>query len=225
MIYNNNDIVPTPWQVLKRFFDILNYSELKNALLSFSTLIVAYFTTIFVSLVLSVLTINHKYFKSYLKDILSFLIKVPNIAYVTYFILFFGIGYPTIVSVILTAAIPITTLHIISVFENLNENTIIISELYKIPFLRRVKYFYIPSLFDSFNTIFITSFSISFKSLIMAEFLGGLGGLGYGLIERKETFQMDMLMAYILFVTILGILFQNILEYMLKKVKDVYYQV
>jgi NitT/TauT family transport system permease protein len=225
VIYNNKDIFPTPWQVIVRFTDILNFSELKNAILSFITLIISYALTIFISLFLSILTINRNKTKNYIKGILSFLIKIPNIAYVTYFILFLGIGYPTIVSVILTAAIPITSLHIISVFENLNYNTLIISDLYEIPFFRRVKYFYIPSLFESFNTIFVTSFSISFKSLIMAEFLGGLGGLGYGLVEKKESFQMDILMAYILFITILGIFFQNILEFLLNKVKDVYYKI
>ncbi|MBN1957798.1 MAG: ABC transporter permease subunit [Desulfuromonadales bacterium] len=150
--------------------------------------------------------------KAVIKDLMSFVIRIPSIASISFFVLLCGTGALTIYLSVMTVVIPVACLGILGIYEKINPGMTTINRVYRVPFVRQAFYLYLPTLFGSFHAIFILSYSLTFKALIMAEFLGGLSGLGYGLMLRRETLDLNQLSAYILLIALAGLFSQSVLE-------------
>lgn len=150
--------------------------------------------------------------KAVIKDLMSFIIRIPSIASISFFVLLCGTGYRTIYLSVMAIVIPVACLSTLGLYEKVNPGMHTINQVYRVPFIRKAWYLYLPTLFGSFHAVFILSYSLTFKALIMAEFLGGLSGMGYALMLSRETLDLHQLTAYILIIALAGLFSQSILE-------------
>ncbi|MCX8084285.1 MAG: ABC transporter permease subunit [Calditerrivibrio sp.] len=191
---------------------MLNIELVKTIAYSFYRLILAYILSLFLSLVMALLSEKWGNISEGLLVVFSTMLKVPNIAFLTFFMLFIGIGTPTVMMTIIVSLVPTMGLAFMSVLKQADKHVIEISDIFRVPFIRRVFYFYLPSLVESFPPIFNMSFSLAFKVMVMAEFVAGMNGLGYKLVEKKVSFNMDEVIGYIILIVLTGVFFQSILE-------------
>ena len=219
--FADRNVLPGPVETLLACIEMSTPEQFINVSVSMLRLVFAYVISLGVALFFALLSMKNLTVRTVVSDIMSALIKIPNIAYVTYFMLFIGIGTASVVSTVAVSVVPVITLSVLGVLDKLDKNVHIVSDIYKVPFLRRVRYFFIPGIFEAFHPIYLMSISMSFKTLVMAEFIAGMSGLGYGLVEQKETFQMQNVLAYIIIIVIVGILIQKILEILYFRAKIV----
>lgn len=212
-------LLPSPSKTFNTLYRLADYQLVITMSQSFFRLLVAYFFSMIIALILGFISQKWDLFHEAVEIISSSMLKIPNIAYLTFFMLFVGIGTPTIFLTITFSVIPTATLAILATLKQSDKNVIEISDIFNVPFHRRVFYFYTPTLITSLQSIFNLTFSLAFKVMIMAEFIAGMNGLGYKLVEKKASFNMDEVLAYILVIVIAGVISQKILEFLVKKVK------
>ncbi len=212
-------LLPSPIKTLNTLLRLADQQLIITVTQSFLRLFVAYLFSMLLSFILGFLSQKWKLFHEAIEIISSSMLKVPNIAYLTFFMLFVGIGTPTIFFTISFSVIPTATLAILATLKQSDKNIIEISDIFKVPFYRRVIYFYTPTIITSLPSIFNLTFSLAFKVMIMAEFIAGMNGLGYKLVEKKASFNMDEVLAYIIVIVISGVLFQKILELLVMRIK------
>lgn len=206
------ELVPGPLETLITALHLLNSSEAINLLTTLGRTLAAFLASLSLSVLFALAGQYNRLSKEVIKDLMSFIIRIPSIASITFFVLVCGAGPPAIYLSVLTIVIPVTSLSIIGLYEKVNPDLQTINRVYRIPFVRQAWYLYLPTLFGAFHAIFILSYSLAFKALIMAEFLGGLSGMGYGLLIRRETLDLHELTAYILLIALAGLFSQMLLE-------------
>lgn len=215
-------LLPSPFETFKILFGMLNLNLFIDISHSIVRLIIAYTISLLITFTLSMFAQINGSVQYCINTIFSALIKVPNVAYITFFLLFIGIGTPTIITTIIVTTVPITGLALNGILKNLNKDILEISVIYNVPFLRKVFYFYLPTVFDSFYPIYTMSISFAFKVMVMTEFIAGMNGLGYKLVEKKAEFDMSGVIAYIIIIVLIGIILQKLIEYLYRKVTNVY---
>lgn len=218
-LFTEEYLLPPPYYVLFTISGMLNWDLLLSIYYSFSRLLFAYFIAILISVFLAVIAQRNDILNYLVESILSHLLKIPNVGYLTFFLLFIGIGTPTIITTIVVSSVPVITMALLGVLRQSNRHLLEISEIFNVNFKNRSFYFYLPTIFDGFYPIFSMSFSFSFKVLIMSEFIAGMNGLGYRLVEKKAEFSMDSVIAYIIIIVVAGIVFQKIIEYIFLRIK------
>ena len=205
-------LFPGPLETLAAAFGIVASAGVRDVLITLLRTLNAFVISLALALLVALTGQYNRQLEDVVKELMSFLIRIPSIASITFFVLLFGTGPLTIYVSVACVVIPVTVLSISGLYEKLNPDLHTISRVYRVPYYRKVFYFYLPALFGAFQPIFILSYSLTFKALIMAEFLGGLSGLGYGLMIQRETLDLDRLTAYILLIALAGFCSQKLLE-------------
>jgi len=217
-LFTESYILPSPFHVGYVLVGMINYELVKTIFYSFLRLMAGYLISLIISIALAIISKKNDTILEVIEIITSSMLKVPNIAYLTIFMLFVGVGTPTVIATIVVSLVPTMTLSFLSVYKQINKHIEEISDIFKVPFLTRAVYFYLPTLMNSFYPIFIMTFSLGFKLMIMAEFIAGSNGLGYRLVEKKIGFNMDEVIAYIIIIVIVGVLLQKIFESIFRRV-------
>ncbi|MDK2792325.1 MAG: hypothetical protein PWQ25_1188 [Deferribacteres bacterium] len=221
-LFFENYVLPSPYTTLLAIFRMIDYNLLNTVVVSFFRLFLAYVLSVVISVFFSVSSQFSKNIGALIETVMSSIIKVPNIAYLTIFMLIIGVGSYTVMATIAITIIPATTLAFIAILKQLDENILEVTDIFEVIYFKRIFYLYLPMIFESFYPVFQMSFSLGFKIMVMAEFIAGVDGLGYKLVEKKISFNIDELFGYVVIMTFTGIFFQKLLEVIYLKIKDVH---
>ncbi len=207
-----DSIIPGPLQTIATAATLLNATELHTLLTTLWRTLTAFLASLTLAVLFALAGQFNPLSKAVVKDLMSFIIRIPSIASISFFVLLCGTGYRTIYLSVMAVVIPVACLSTLGIYEKINPGLHTINRVYRVPFFRQALHLYLPTLFGSFHAVFILSYSLTFKALIMAEFLGGLSGMGYGLMLRRETLDLHQLTAYILLIALAGLFSQSLLE-------------
>lgn len=205
-------LIPGPLQTLVAALKLINGAEIITLLTTLWRTFAAFALSLVLAIGFALLGQLSPLAKAVIKDLMSFVIRIPSIAAISFFVLLSGAGQLTIYFSVMTVVIPVTCLSILGIYEKINPGMQTINRVYRIPLHRQAIYLYLPTLFAGFHATFVLSYSLTFKALIMAEFLGGLSGMGYGLMLRRETLDLTQLTAYVLIIALVGMGSQSLLE-------------
>ncbi len=90
--------------------------------------------------------------------------------------------------------------------------------LYQVPFWRRLRYFYIPSLLPYFSACAVTSFGLAWKAGVAAEILvTPKNSIGYHLYNAKIYLETEDLFAYTLVVILCSLICESVLRLSLRR--------
>lgn len=206
-------LFPQPVATLQAVFSIILSADVWDLFTTLYRTMIAFFMTLFAAVFIAIAAQYNRLTKEVVKDLMSFIIRIPTIAYITFYVLLLGAGLLTIYLAVVTAVIPVATLSIISLYDKISPDMHTINRVYRVPFVKQAFFLYIPYLFHSFHSIFLLSYSMTFKALIMTEFFAGLSGLGYGLMIQRETLDIERLTAYIMIIALVGFASQKGLEW------------
>ena len=205
-------MIPGPAATLNAALRILSTDETLQLLITLQRTLLAFVASLGLAVLFALLGQYNRLSNDVIRDLMSFMIRIPSIAWITFLVLVCGTGRWAIYLSVLIIVVPVACLSVVSLYEKINPDLHTINQVYRVPFVRQAVYLYLPTLFAAFHAIFILSYSLTFKALIMAEFLGGLSGMGYGLLIQRETLDLTQLTAYILLIALVGFFSQLLLE-------------
>lgn len=135
--------------------------------------------------------------------------NVPPIAWITLLLIWLGLGNgPPLVIVVITT----TPLVAVSVAQGVRELDPALLEMAHVFDLNRrhiLRHIVLPSLGGRIFASALLALGFTWRVLVMAEFLGSTGGLGYRLSWARQNLDTDQAFAYILVVVALSVFIER----------------
>jgi NitT/TauT family transport system permease protein len=215
-VYLDNDLMlPTFLATLKGFWSVISNGELvEKTVTSLKVLFTAYVCGVLIAGTLTVLAITTRVGTDFLEVLTAMFNPLPAIALLPLTLLWFGLGYPSIIAVIIHAVTWPIALNIYNGFMGVSNTLRMVGKNYELSGLSFVFKILIPAAFASILTGLKVGWAFSWRTLIAAELVFGVssggGGLGWFIYEKKNQLDIDLVFAGLLTVIIIGILIENI---------------
>ncbi len=210
-------MLPSPYKVYKAIISDFSVLLINSTTTLIEAILGVTFATIF-SFLISILMDKFKFIYKCVFPIIVFSQTIPTIAIAPLFILWFG--YSILAKIILVAIVcffPIS----ISILEGLKScdiNSIILMKSMgasKFQIFTLVKF---PKLLPNFFSGLKIAVSYSLVSAVVAEWLGGYGGLGVYMIKVKKSFDFDKMFAAIFFISIISLILVMFVDLLRKSI-------
>jgi NitT/TauT family transport system permease protein len=138
---------------------------------------------------------------------------LPAIALLPLALLWFGLGYPSIVFVIVYAVTWPVALNIYTGFMGVSNTLRMVGRNYELGGLPFVCKILIPAAFPHILTGLKIGWAFSWRTLIASELVFGVssgkGGLGWFIYEKKNQLDIHLVFAGLLTVIVIGVLVEN----------------
>jgi NitT/TauT family transport system permease protein len=202
----NPMILPAPSRVLLRWIDYLKSGELpRDAVSSLYRVMIGFLigTTLALVLGLAMGASNKAY--AYLNPVLQLLRPIPPIAYVPLAILWFGLGNPPAFFLISLGAFFPVLMNTISGVRSVD--AIYIRAARNLGASRAALFFrvMVPAAMPHIMTGIRVGFGVAFIVVIVAEMIAVNNGLGYRILEAREYFWSDKIIAGMITIGLLGL--------------------
>jgi len=202
----NPMILPAPSRVLLRWIDYLKSGELpRDAVSSLYRVMMGFLigTTLALLLGLAMGASNKAY--AYLNPVLQLLRPIPPIAYVPLAILWFGLGNPPAFFLISLGAFFPVLMNTISGVRSVD--AIYIRAARNLGASRAALFFrvMVPAAMPHIMTGVRVGFGVAFIVVIVAEMIAVNNGLGYRILEAREYFWSDKIIAGMITIGLLGL--------------------
>ncbi|MDR2081842.1 MAG: ABC transporter permease subunit [Campylobacteraceae bacterium] len=215
-LYLDNELMfPTFISTLKALANVTLSGELPEKIAtSLKILFISYICGILLASTLTVLAITTRIGTDFLEVLTAMFNPLPAIALLPLALLWFGLGYPSIMFVIVHAVTWPIALNIYNGFMGVSNTLRMVGRNYELTGLAFVFKILIPAAFASILTGLKVGWAFSWRTLIAAELVFGVssggGGIGWFIYEKKNQLDIDVVFAGLLTVIIIGILIENI---------------
>jgi NitT/TauT family transport system permease protein len=219
---NNALMFPTLSSVLEGFFKVLRNGELPSrAAVSLRVILIAYSTGVLAAGLLTVFAITTRLGTDFLELLTAMFNPLPAIALLPLALLWFGLGYPSIIFVIVHAVTWPVALNVHSGFLGVSSTLRMVGRNYGLRGLRFVFKILIPAASAHILTGLKVGWAFSWRTLIAAELVFGVssgkGGLGWFIYEKKNQLDIDLVFAGLLTVIIIGVLVEGLIFKFIEK--------
>ena len=214
--YIDNPLMfPSLTQTLAGFLDVVRSGELPlRALASLRVIVVAYAGGVTLAGLLTVFAITTRPGTDLLEILTSMFNPLPAIALLPLALLWFGLGYPSIIFVIVHAVSWPVALNIYTGFMGVSQTLRMVGRNYGLSGFSFVFGILIPAAFPHILTGLKIGWAFSWRTLIAAELVFGVssgrGGLGWFIYEKKNQLDIDLVFAGLLTVIIIGVLVEGV---------------
>jgi NitT/TauT family transport system permease protein len=219
----NNDLMfPTFSDTIKGLIQVIQSGELVNrTLTSLKVLSIAYTSGILLAGTLTVIAITTRIGTDLLETLTAMFNPLPAIALLPLALLWFGLGNPSIIFVIIHAVTWPIALNIYSGFMGVSNTLRMVGKNYELTGLRFVFKILIPAAFAHILTGLKVGWAFSWRTLIAAELVFGVssgsGGLGWFIFEKKNQLDINLVFAGLLTIIIIGVVVENVIFKFIEK--------
>lgn len=219
---DNPLMFPTFSETIKGFFEVIQNGELIDRILSsLKVQVSGYLIGIFIAGVLTIFAISTR-FGAYLLELLTAVFNpLPPIALLPLALLWFGLGYGSIVFVIVHAVVWPISINIYSGFLGVSNTLRMVSRNYELSTISYIFKIAIPAALPSIITGLKVGWAFSWRSLIAAELVFGVssgsGGIGWFIYEKKNQLDINLVFAGLLTIIFIGIITDLIFQFIEKK--------
>jgi sulfonate transport system permease protein len=217
----NPTFLPSPMSVYKTTVDyIINGNLIYQVYVSVRRALLGFVLGTLLAIVLGILTCRSKLIDDMTNPILSLIGPIPVYAFLPIFIIWFGIGEISKISLIAYATFMPQLTYTVDGIRGVNSNWIrsamsLGASEYQI-FTKVIFKSALPNIFVGMRV----SLALTFSALVVAEMMGANEGLGFIIVYARNWFKMgDMFMA----VTIIGLLY-TIFNYILLEIESVLFK-
>ena len=212
---DNQLMMPTFTAVLAAFAEAIESGELFSRIfVSLKVLFVGYAGGIFLAAILSILAITSRIGADLLDTLTSMFNPLPAIALLPLALLWFGLGTPSIVFVLIHAVLWPIALNTLAGFSSVSQTLRLVGRNYGLRGPRFVLKILIPAALPNIVTGLKIGWAFAWRTLIAAELVFGVssgsGGLGWFIYERKNQLDIASVFAGLCTVILVGILFENL---------------
>ena len=217
-------LFPSPLEVLKRFFELLITKEFfittaHSLYRVFSGIIIG----ILVGSILAVLCSTSKFIYDLFYPIITVIKSTPIASFVLLIWLFMGDQItPVIITVIMI--LPIVWANIYQGINNIDKNLIEVCKTYKIPHIKRISSFYIPSIMPFFISSLLSGIGLAWKAGVAAEVLCSTkNSMGEEIWNAKYDLERAVdLYAWTVAVIVISLIFELFFSKGIKKLLNKY---
>ncbi len=202
----NPIILPSPWRVLVRWFDYAKSGELPHdAVSSLYRVMMGFFIGTALALPLGLAMGASRKAYALLNPILQVLRPIPPIAYVPLAILWFGLGNPPAFFLISLGAFFPVLMNTVAGVRSVD--AIYIRAARNLGANQRALFFrvVVPAAMPHIMTGIRVGFGVAFIVVIVAEMIAVNNGLGYRILEAREFFWSDKIIAGMITIGLLGL--------------------
>ena len=212
---NNPLIVPTFTATLRAFFERSATGELPlKAWVSVKVLMQGYAIGLGLGLVLTVLAMLSRWGNDLLEALTAMFNPLPAIALLPIALIWFGLGNPSLVFVLVHAVLWPVALNMHSGFLSVSNTLRMVGRNYGLGGFSYVVKILVPAAFPSILTGLKIGWAFAWRTLIAAELVFGAssggGGLGWFIYERKNQLAIPSVFAGLLTVIIIGLIVENV---------------
>lgn len=216
-----NPIFPYPHDVFVGLFRLLAKGSYYLATL---TTLLRILASIIIAVILgtgmAILCAKSSFLHSFLQPFLSTIRSVPVTVFV--FILYLIIFSFTSMLITILMVFPIVFTNVYEGIKNIDKDLLEVCQVYKIPFIKRVKALYLPTVMPYFATALTSSIGLAWKAGVAAEALCPPdNSMGLSISLAKQNFDNEELFAWALTLIIINILFEfafkKIIKFSFKK--------
>ncbi|MDR1710109.1 MAG: ABC transporter permease [Candidatus Accumulibacter sp.] len=212
---DNPLMFPSLVQTARALFAVLANGELPaRTLTSLRVILIAYSIGVLAAGALTVFAITTRPGTDLLEILTSMFNPLPAIALLPVALLWFGLGYPSIVFVIVHAVAWPVALNIYTGFMGVSQTLRMVGRNYELTGLSFVFRILVPAAFPHILTGLKVGWAFSWRTLIAAELVFGVssgsGGLGWFIYEKKNQLDIDLVFAGLLTVIVIGVLVEGV---------------
>ena len=221
-MYLDSDILLTsPLKVLKSLWEMLGViSFWQSILFTF----IRIFAGLIIANVLGIIFATISYVSSTFREFISVPVAVIKSTPVSSFIILVLIWIPSrnlSVFISFLMAFPVIYTNILQGLMEMDEKTLEMAQVFKIPFKRRLRFIYIPEVIPYYRAATSLSNGLSFKAGIAAEIIGlPQGSIGERLYQAKIYLNTPELFAWTIVIIILSIVFNKLFSYCINLVMN-----
>ncbi len=208
-------LLPTFSATLSAFAEAVASGTLPvRALTSLKVLLVGYFAGVLCAAVLTIVAISTRVGTDLLELLTSMFNPLPAIALLPLALIWFGLGYGSIVFVIIHSVLWAVALNTHSGFLSVSTTLRMVGRNYGLAGLRYVGAILIPAAFPSILTGLKIGWAFAWRTLIAAELVFGVssgsGGLGWFIYENKNELNIPEVFAGLFTVILIGLVVENV---------------
>jgi len=212
---NNPLLFPTFSATIEAFLEAVESGVLPGrALTSLRVLLMGYGLGILCAAVLTTLAISTRIGTDLLELLTSMFNPLPAIALLPLDLIWFGLGYGSIVFVIVHSVLWAVALNTHSGFLSVSNTLRMVGRNYGLSGLRYVGGILIPAAFPSILTGLKIGWAFAWRTLIAAELVfgttSGQGGLGWYIFEAKNQLNIPEVFAGLLSIILIGLFIENV---------------
>ena len=213
---NNPLLFPTFSSTFEAFIDGLFGGPLfAKAVTSLRVLLIGYAAGILCAAALTTIAISSRVGTDLLELLTSMFNPLPAIALLPLALIWFGLGYGSIVFVIIHSVLWAVSLNTHSGFLSVSNTLRMVGRNYGLSGLSYVARILIPAAFPSILTGLKIGWAFAWRTLIAAELVFGVssgsGGLGWFIYENKNQLEIPNVFAGLLTVIVIGLLVENVI--------------
>ncbi len=215
----NNFLFPYPHQVIKKLFELIGtasyYLSTMSSLIriSFSTVV-----AIIVGIGTAIFASKFSFLNDLLKPLLATIKSVPVTVFVfILYIIFYRFIALTSMVITFLIVFPIVFANIYEGIKNIDKDLWEVCSVYKIPFSKRLKSLYLPSVMPYFVSALTTSIGLAWKAGIAAEAICPPdNSMGLHILYAKQYIENDELFAWALTLVVINIILELIFKKLIK---------
>jgi sulfonate transport system permease protein len=211
----NAYLIPPPWKVTETAWKlIMNGTLFRHMATSLYRVIIGFAITICLGFPMGILVGLHKTSRTIWEPPLNFIRHIPPLATTPILILWFGIGEPAkLVIIVLSAFFPVF-LNTVSGVTNCDQKLIEVGKVLGYgPFDRLIRII-LPAAFPSILVGLQLGIGYSWRALVGAELLAAAAGLGYMIIEAEQLSRPDVVIVGILTIGLMGLVIDALFDYL-----------
>ena len=213
---NNPLLFPTFSATCSAFIEGLFGGTLfARALTSLRVLLIGYAAGIVCAAILTTIAISSRIGTDLLELLTSMFNPLPAIALLPLALIWFGLGYGSIVFVIIHSVLWAVSLNTHSGFLSVSNTLRMVGRNYGLRGLAYVGRILIPAAFPSILTGLKIGWAFAWRTLIAAELVFGVssgsGGLGWFIYENKNQLEIPNVFAGLLTVIVIGLVVENVI--------------
>lgn len=212
---NNELMLPPFTTTIDALLEATRNGELLRALgTSLKVLAIAYGIGVVVAGIITMLALTSRFGTDLLETCTGMFNLLPAIALLPLALLWFGLGYPSIIFVIVHSVTWPITLNIYSGFTGVSKTLRMVGHNYELSGPAFIFRLLIPAALPHILTGLKVGWAFSWRTLIASELVFGVssgsGGIGWFIYEKKNQLDIAMVFAGLIAIIIIGVLVENI---------------
>ncbi|MFI8338087.1 ABC transporter permease [Pseudomonas taetrolens] len=211
----SEQVLPPPAYVYQTLSDLITSGDLwLNASASLLRVVVGFALGACVGVALGLAMGLSKTVEDYLLPTFNALVQIPVLGWLPFALLLFGIGEPLKYVLIAKAATVPITLCTLQAFHQAPKGLLEAGRAYGFSRWQSVLFIVLPSAVPTLFTGLRLGFTKAWLSLVVVELVASSEGLGYLIVYGRQLFQLDLVMAAVVVVGVIGLLIDRSFDYL-----------
>lgn len=219
---DNPLVLPTLTDTVQTFFgDLVSGVLIDRVATSLRSLLLGYFAGLLLATLFTTVAVSTRIGSDLLSTLTAMFNPVPAIALLPLALIWFGLGTPSLVFVIVHSVLWAVALNTLTGFRSVPETLRMSGRNYGLTGIRYVALILIPAAFPSILAGLKIGWAFAWRTLIAAELVFGVssrsGGLGWYIFEARSELETSRVFAGLLAVILIGLTVEAVIFRFIEK--------